>query len=511
MSLFSIRARQCFVLLLLLPVVACGPSRRDRDRDRDRDDVRSDAGHTAPDGGTDDETDGGPEPDPELCGNGFLDPDESCDPAITVGKGVCPTSCDGAQACSASQLVGSASLCTARCTTVPITQCISGDGCCPNGCSRPGDSDCAGASPVGGPCGSDAQCGSGLCIDETSSGWKGGYCTAACANDSDCDSGTHCYGAAGGRGRCMKSCTSNSQCRSGYGCADSDGDGAKECIPLADGPGAVGARCERFTDCSGGVFGFCATESQGFRGGYCTQDCGSHNPCPQGSHCGTPDDDGIGICLQNCTWSSSFREGYRCFDIDDDGVTEWYPAATGSGQTGSACTGTWQCAGDEYGACLTESRYGFPAGYCTQVCSSDSHCPTTGSHCATGLGLCMKSCVSNSDCRGAGYVCAQLDGTGKSECVAGGTGTGAVGAACGTVADCSGGVSGLCFASENWPAGYCSRRCPSGTGCPSGSACVQAGPETSDLYCLDTCTSSSQCRDGYECRSYGGSSICVPR
>ncbi|MBO6938224.1 MAG: CAP domain-containing protein [Deltaproteobacteria bacterium] len=68
-----------------------------------------------------------------MCGNGVVEPGERCD-------GDCPTSCSSS-ACTTRTLVGSG--CNRRCESAPVTTCASGDGCCPSGCSLPGDADCA--------------------------------------------------------------------------------------------------------------------------------------------------------------------------------------------------------------------------------------------------------------------------------------------------------------------------------------------------------------------------------
>ena len=71
-----------------------------------------------------------------LCGNGKLDPGETCD-------GDCPDSCNEGDVCSTAVLEGSAADCTAHCVYTPITECIDGDGCCASGCDATNDSDCA--------------------------------------------------------------------------------------------------------------------------------------------------------------------------------------------------------------------------------------------------------------------------------------------------------------------------------------------------------------------------------
>jgi hypothetical protein len=80
------------------------------------------------------------------CGNGSVDPPESCDKAIAAGQpGACPTACPPKNGCTSYTLIGDASVCTAHCVTVVISTCsgtLSGDGCCPPGCNLLNDADC---------------------------------------------------------------------------------------------------------------------------------------------------------------------------------------------------------------------------------------------------------------------------------------------------------------------------------------------------------------------------------
>ena len=76
------------------------------------------------------------------CGNGVVDPLETCDKAIAAGQpGACPTSCTTPDACHTAVLQG-AGTCSASCGFTPITTCASGDGCCPATCIHAQDSDC---------------------------------------------------------------------------------------------------------------------------------------------------------------------------------------------------------------------------------------------------------------------------------------------------------------------------------------------------------------------------------
>ncbi|MEZ4402784.1 MAG: DUF4215 domain-containing protein [Kofleriaceae bacterium] len=76
------------------------------------------------------------------CGNGIVDPGETCDRAIPVGPGACPTTCSDGMACTRDVLTGGGT-CTAACTFPPITMPANGDGCCPAGANNTTDSDCA--------------------------------------------------------------------------------------------------------------------------------------------------------------------------------------------------------------------------------------------------------------------------------------------------------------------------------------------------------------------------------
>ena len=69
------------------------------------------------------------------CGNGTLDPGETCD-------GDCPT-CEDADPCTEDVITGSADTCDLVCSTTPITACVDGDMCCPESCSTDMDNDCA--------------------------------------------------------------------------------------------------------------------------------------------------------------------------------------------------------------------------------------------------------------------------------------------------------------------------------------------------------------------------------
>ncbi len=76
------------------------------------------------------------------CGNGVVDPGETCDTGITVGAGRCPTTCSDGMTCTRDVLTN-AGTCTATCTFPAITTMTPGDGCCLPGGNNTTDSDCA--------------------------------------------------------------------------------------------------------------------------------------------------------------------------------------------------------------------------------------------------------------------------------------------------------------------------------------------------------------------------------
>jgi cysteine-rich repeat protein len=75
------------------------------------------------------------------CGNGVVDPGETCDTGIHGGRGSCPTSCDDGDACTTDTLQN-AGTCTAACASTPITTPANDDGCCPRGANANNDNDC---------------------------------------------------------------------------------------------------------------------------------------------------------------------------------------------------------------------------------------------------------------------------------------------------------------------------------------------------------------------------------
>ena len=117
-------------------------------------------------------------PDAALCGNGAIDPGETCD-------GDCETRCaDTGDACMPAELTGDAARCTAMCAVVPVAECIDGDGCCAPGCSESGDDDCVGANANGG-CQTGGGAGSGWMLALIGLLWAGRRRRRSCSDGND--------------------------------------------------------------------------------------------------------------------------------------------------------------------------------------------------------------------------------------------------------------------------------------------------------------------------------------
>lgn len=80
-----------------------------------------------------------------------------------------------------------------------------------------------------------------------------------------------------------------------------------------------------------------------------------------------------------------------------------------------------------------------------------------------------------------------------------------IGDDCSTSIDCSANGDRICDTAQ--PGGYCTvRGCESGT-CPSEAVCVEFRPNVdrlADRWCLFSCESNGDCRDGYRCLQADG-------
>jgi hypothetical protein len=91
--------------------------------------------------------DSGDDSDCAKCGNGAIDPGETCDPIATCER---RDECESENRCLVVRYSGDPGECNARCTLTTIEGCRDGDGCCPSGCAAADDDDCS------------AECGDGI-------------------------------------------------------------------------------------------------------------------------------------------------------------------------------------------------------------------------------------------------------------------------------------------------------------------------------------------------------------
>jgi hypothetical protein len=96
--------------------------------------------------------------------------------------------------------------------------------------------------PIGSPCMTSDQCGSGVyfcAVDHPN-----GYCKADCHSDGDCPTGSVCAGAGMvSPGECHKKCSAPADCRTaeGYICKMMPSDASSAYCDVPEGPGDGGA------------------------------------------------------------------------------------------------------------------------------------------------------------------------------------------------------------------------------------------------------------------------------
>lgn len=87
-----------------------------------------------------------------------------------------------------------------------------------------------------------------------------------------------------------------------------------------------------------------------------------------------------------------------------------------------------------------------------------------------------------------------------------------VGDPCADSTACAQRISAACIAV--WPDGYCTELACQPGSCPSGSRCVQGlmfEGVPFESFCLTTCTSNPDCREGYSCVDIAqAEDVCVP-
>ncbi|MBW2731940.1 MAG: hypothetical protein JRH20_06070 [Deltaproteobacteria bacterium] len=312
------------------------------------------------------------------CGNGILDPKETCDTHIPSGQpGACITaaSCDDKVACTIDKLVGSG--CTVACANTPISACggQQKDACCPPGCNANNDADCS------------ATCGNGAVeLGET------------------CDTRI----SAGQQGACPTSCDDGAACTldrlvgSGCGVACSNPE-ITACSLKPEGCCPAGCNANSDPDCSAecgnGVVEAeesCDTTIAPSQTGACPQSCDDSIPCTTDklvgagcsaacSHtaittCSTLSD---GCCANGCNANNDADCSADC----GNGVLEADESCDTAIATGQKGSCPQSC--DDGKVCTTDTLVGAA---CSASCS---FVPVLS--CGAAEGCCPASCNANND------------------------------------------------------------------------------------------------------------------
>lgn len=144
-----------------------------------------------------------------LCGNGVIDPGETCEIGFSEEldpDDFCPFGCNENDACTIGELSGDPDECSSECHYTKITDCIDNDDCCPPGCTVALDNDCP------------SICGDGR-VDAAE------RCDGDCPTRDECDDGAACtVDFRGDPDSCTSQCIRfvRSDCIDGDGCCPAD-------------------------------------------------------------------------------------------------------------------------------------------------------------------------------------------------------------------------------------------------------------------------------------------------
>jgi Cys-rich repeat protein len=284
----------------------------------------------------------------------------------------CPkeTVCQGGscvvKGCSTADDCGDGQICvddgsgngTKVCTAI---ECIS-DGDCANGATCVDGLCVGGTVPQG--CKSSADCPAGQTCDTATGNCAPvppsslGEC-AACVEQADCEAGLEC-GKVGVSNHCTRPCTQQGECASGWTCYDSDGSGAKTCVP-----GMFQCKDCLLDGCGDGLF--CNPSN-----GVCEQAVATCQNCVQDAQCGPGQrchgKETTKFCVPECSQGTCPENG-TCTDVGEGiQVCEWQSA----------------------GPCCLGAGCGTPIDPCANV-----ECPASVPYCTNGQ--CVE-CLDNSHC-----------------------------------------------------------------------------------------------------------------
>jgi hypothetical protein len=268
--------------------------------------------------------------------------------------------------------------------------------------------------------------------------------------------------------------------------------------PLTDGGlEPYGGPCSTNLDCESG---FCGMVGKFTPGNYCTKQCTTTNPnCPAGTTCGVVLQ-GEDFCLVNCGAQTDCRPGYACQPTQTSCnlaclVTAECPANTTCNPVNGQCLASCTTASD----CLAGQQCN-SSGFCTLsfACQSAADCAPT-EVCNTTSHLCTRQstgCTTDGGCP-----------TGETCNVSSGSCGGATGDLCLQDSDCTAGTDPSCLSADaGFPGGLCVSWCSNTVTCPSNEACVAGLTPLTTSVCTPKCTTSADCRAGYQCAN----GACVP-
>jgi hypothetical protein len=310
------------------------------------------------------------------CGDGVVQPNETCDVAIATGTpGACQKTCDDGDPCTRDLLL-SAGTCSAACVHLPVTAFVAGDGCCPPGGNLALDADCA------------AVCGDGVVERpvETCDSAVPSSCPTTCTAEGTCTTMT----LRGSPTSCSASCVAVpiTACAAGDGCcpAGCTADDDPDCTPVCgDGAVEAGETCDRAI--TAGLTGSCP------------QSCDDQNACTTDVASGS-----IANCTRHCTHAAivACLNDDGCCPAGCSAANDNDCAATcgdnhvGAGETCDPSTTCPTTCPDDGDPCTTELLVGDVA-HCNVACL---HIPITTCSGATSDRCCPSICTAanDSDC-----------------------------------------------------------------------------------------------------------------
>lgn len=249
------------------------------------------------------------------------------------------------------------------------------------------------------------------------------------ATGEPCLENNHCLSAPGNQaicipeeagfpeGYCSEVCEASGVCFTGNTLAGAPADGV--CVPTANLTLCLD-QCQNDADCREGYS--CLTvpiDQNSTPFSLCLPDCTRDEQCPLTGRCN----------LDNNRCTNTEEESVCDDGIDDDGdgfidcADRGCRANPACKNIGEACDASTQCTpfqGND-GFCLTEDNFGFPDGYCVEVCDTEQNdcapgavCFKQGDDSNDTQGLCVDACQEDADCR-PGYTCLDTDGRGPGE------------------------------------------------------------------------------------------------